>query len=192
MRFFVTLAFVLLAFAATALAGCSDSDITIGACAIHEHVCENIVNWSTSYQATASCQGKSATSDQNSGGNGAAQQATWRLTTQLGLQSASAWNCNCQNQDIQSGPCNLRAVVCFYFPSQSYMTSNQPYYKGYVFDMNRVDYTPGTSTGFTNSTQAGQAAASNLFAIHPDTAASCGAGLSLSFEEFKVGMKSVN
>ena len=99
-----------------------------------------------------------------------------RLTTQLGLQSNTAWNCNCQNQDILSGPCNLRAVVCFYFPSQNDMTSNHPYFRGYGFDMNHLDYTPGTVEGYTNSTEAGQAAVMNLFQIHPDTAASCGQG----------------
>ncbi len=202
--FLVSVVFVLFAFLGLASAQCQDSDIQLGTCRIHEHVCSGFENWSYTYQATASepISGKSATSDQNSGGNGAAQQATWRLTTQLGLQSISAWNCNCQNQDIHSGRCNIRAVVCFYFPSQSQMTSNQPYYNGYGFDLNNNEYMPGTSTGFTNSTLAGQSAVSTLFAQHPDTARSCGQGagvgleltpLHLDFEEtMKVGMRSLD
>ena len=69
-------------------------------CTIHEHACEGTVNWSTSYQATSSepNSGKVATSDQNSGGNDAAEQATWRLSTQLGLSSSNVWDCNCQSK----------------------------------------------------------------------------------------------
>ena len=82
-------------------------------------------------------------------------------------------------QDIQSGPCNLRAIICFYFPSQTDMTNDYPYFNGYAFDMNTGS--EGTSTGNTNSTIAGQAAAANLF---PATAAACGKGV--QFETFKI------
>jgi hypothetical protein len=104
----------------------------------------------------------------------------------LGLTSSTQYDCNCKNQDIQSGPCNLRAVVCFYFPGQSDMEQSNPSYNGYAFDMNSPDR-EGQVTAYTNSTMAGQDAVANLFLLYPQTAKSCGQGMQL--QEFFDGIK---
>jgi len=168
-----------------ALYTCQDSVVKLGNCGINEHVCYGIVNWSTTYQATATepVSVKVATSDQNSGGEGAAQQATWRrLSTQLGLSNYNSMDCSCQSQDILNSMCMLRVAVCFNFPSQTDMTNGQPYYNGFAFDLHDPAARSGKSTGNTNATLAGQQAAAQLFELYPVTAKSCGQGKACSWQ----------
>ena len=94
----------------------------------------------------------------------------------LGLKDQETYDCNCQAQDIKQGMCNLRVAVCFYFDSTASLQNADPTYRGYAFDLS----TPAPSSeglsgdGFKNATEAGQAAAANLFSLSPTTAKKCG------------------
>ena len=179
-QLFIILSVVALAFAEKSflrrLDDCGDQDVAVDTCNIHLHVCGGWYSWEWKYtgSGTEPVSGKTADAGGHySSSTGAGEHATFNTLALLGLDDQDHYDCNCQAQDIQQKKCNLRIAVCFYFDTVDNMNSASPLFKAYAYDMNDPSREADTS-GYTNATEAGTAAATELFQLYPQTAIQCG------------------
>ena len=82
-------------------------------------------------------------------------------------------------QEVNQMECHLSVAVCFYFDTKEAVTMQQLTYRGYAWDADAQDH-EGTSEGFSDAEECGQAAANNLFENYPDTGAKCGKSSQIS------------
>jgi hypothetical protein len=181
-------ALILLCFIVSALAGanCKDSTSDIGDCKIKQHVCEDYysLDWRYQYKCTSTDKesGDSKSSDWHTSADSACRHSTVSLFEKLGDHSSKDYDCNCDKKDIQSGPCNLRIVACFYFKSTSDLEDKKATYEATAYDMNNTKNT-GYADGFKKAEDAGQAAADDLFKHHSDTAKACGQSVAAFYSQ---------
>jgi hypothetical protein len=174
-------AFVSSLLAAVALSSaadtCQDTKASIQDCDIKYHTC---THWDPEqkYQsdATDGDSGANEKGDWHSSSTTAAYDATQLLFDKdLDSHSYNDYDCNCQVQDIDQATCQIRVTVCFYFKDIDAVEDGDVIYKAHAYDAVNQDNS-GSADGYSDPTDCGNAAAADLFAKYPDTAAKCGAG----------------
>lgn len=159
---------------------CKDQKQDIQDCKIKYHVCETLFGFDVEYQATAKDEdsGKSEKSDWHSSSDSAARHATEALFHKdLKCTGYDKYTCNCQDQIIDQATCKLKVVVCFYFKDADAVEDKKVTYRGWAYDSDNHDH-QGTSDGYKDPEDCGNAAAMDLFKHYSDIAGRCGYGAS--------------
>ena len=159
---------------------CKDEKKDIQDCKIKYHVCETLFGFDVEYQAEAKDEdsGDKEKSDWHSTSDSAARHATVSLFQKdLKCTGYDDYTCNCQDQIIDQASCQLKVVVCFYFKDTNAVEDKEVTYRGWAFDSSNHDH-QGTSDGFKDPTECGNAAAMDLFSKYSDIATNCGYGAS--------------
>ena len=143
-------------------------------------MCYGFYDWEYKYECTATdtASGKSADGgDHYSSSSGAYEHATYNLFNILDMTNVDSWDCNCGIIDSNlTDTCSLRVGVCFYFPDPGSVSTGVVNYKAYAYDRINPSYEGQSGDGFTNSTDAGTAAVTDLFSTYPVEAKACGYG----------------
>lgn len=164
--------------AAWTVDACDTKHKDVQDCKLKYHVCDHINHASLQYQAEATDEdsGASEKGDWHSSADHAAADATYKLTSKdLKCHKYNDCDCNCEVQAIDQSTCHLQVAVCWYLASYDDAKAGKATYRGYAFDADaECQDHEGTSDGFKDPEECGQAAATDLFNKYPDTAKKCG------------------